>query len=152
MSGYIGNIPVPQATQTRQTFDCTAGQTTFNTAGYAVGYLDVFMNGIKLVDGEDFTATNGSDVVLTTGAALNDIVDIVLYTAAELTVAAGGGLFKGNRGTAGPAAQAGDIFRVNEQTLNENVTIDATENAAATGPLTIASGVTLTVKGNLTVV
>ena len=152
MSGYIGNIPVPQATQTRQTFDCTAGQTTFNTAGYAVGYLDVYMNGIKLVDGEDFTATNGSDVVLTTGAALNDIVDIVLYSAAELTVATGGGRFKGNRGTAGPVAQAGDIFRVNEQTLNENVTIDATENAAATGPLTIASGVTLTVNGNLTVV
>ena len=41
------------------------------------------MNGIKLIDGEDFTATNGSDIVLTTGAALNDIVDIVLYSAAE---------------------------------------------------------------------
>ena len=44
------------------------------------------------------------------------------------------------------------IFRVNDQTLNTNTTIDADENANATGPLTVASGVTLTVNGNLTVV
>lgn len=56
---------------------------------------------------------------------------------------AGGGMFKGDNGTVG--SRAGDIFRVNEQELNTNVTISATENASATGPLAIASGVTLTV-------
>jgi hypothetical protein len=56
---------------------------------------------------------------------------------------AGGGLFKGENGEVG--SSAGDIFRINEQTLNTSVTIDADENASATGPLTIASGVTLTV-------
>ena len=44
------------------------------------------------------------------------------------------------------------IFRVNDQTLNTNTTIDADENASVTGPLTVASSVTLTVNGNLTVV
>ena len=50
--------------------------------------------------------------------------------------------------------RAGDIFRVNEQELNTNTTIDADENASATGPLAIASGVTLTVTsgGNLSIV
>ena len=37
MSGYIGNAPVPQATQTRQTFTATSGQTSFATAGYVAG-------------------------------------------------------------------------------------------------------------------
>jgi len=152
MSGYIGNIPVPQATQTRQTFTATASQTTFNTAGYTAGFVDVYMNGVKLVDGTDFTATNGSTVVLTTGAAADDIVDVVIFTAVDLSTAVGGGRYKGERGTLGPAAAAGDIFRVHEQTLNNNVTIDTTENALAAGPLTIADGVTLTVNGNLAVV
>jgi len=64
----------------------------------------------------------------------------------------GGGMFKGENGTVG--TQAGDIFRINEQTLNTNVTIDADENASATGPLAVASGVTLTVTsgGNLSIV
>ena len=62
-----------------------------------------------------------------------------------------GGLFKGESGAIG-TSNAGDIFRVNEQILNTNVTIDSDENASATGPLEIASGVTLTVNGNLTVI
>jgi hypothetical protein len=150
MSAYIGNIPVPQATQTRQTFTATASQTTFNTAGYTAGFVDVYMNGVKLVDGTDFTATNGSTVVLTTGAAASDIIDIVMFTAVDLSTAVGGGRYKGERGTLGPAAAAGDIFRVHEQQLDTNVTIDATENALAAGPLTLNA--TLTVNGNLTVV
>ena len=154
MSGYIGPAPVPQATQTRQTFTATSGQTSFATAGYTAGFVDVYMNGVRLVDGTDFAATNGSDVVLTSGAATGDIIDVLMFTAVDLATAVGGGRYKGERGTLGPAAAAGDIFRVNEQTLNTNVTIDATENASATGPLTVASGVTLTVTsgGNLSIV
>ena len=154
MSGYIGNAPVPQATQTRQTFTATSGQTSFATAGYTAGFVDVYMNGVRLVDGTDFTATNGSDVVLTSGAATGDIIDVLMFTAVDLATAVGGGRYKGERGTLGPAAAAGDIFRVSEQTLNANVTIDATENAVATGPLAVASGVTITVTsgGNLSIV
>ena len=154
MAGYIGPAPVPQATQTRQTFTATSGQTSFATAGYTAGFVDVYMNGVRLVDGTDFTATNGSDVVLTSGAATGDIIDLLMFTAVDLATAVGGGRYKGERGTVGPAAAAGDIFRVSEQTLNTNVTIDATENASATGPLAVASGVTLTVTsgGNLSIV
>jgi hypothetical protein len=63
---------------------------------------------------------------------------------------AGGGLFKGENGEVG--SSAGDIFRINEQTLNTSTAIDSDENASCTGPLTVASGVTLTVNGNLAVI
>ena len=152
MAGYVGNIPVPQSTQARHSYTATASQTTFNTSGYTAGFVDVYLNGVKLVDGTDFTATNGSDVILTTGASVSDVVDIVIFTAVDLSTAVGGGRYKGERGTNGPAAAAGDIFRVHEQELNTDTTIDSTENALCAGPLTVASGVTLTVSGNLTVV
>jgi len=64
--------------------------------------------------------------------------------------AGGGGLYKGENGETG--SSAGDIFRVHEQTLNTNVTIDSDENGLCAGPLTIATGVTLTVNGNLSIV
>ena len=83
MAGYIGSIPVPQATQTREAFTATSNQTTFNTGGYTAGFIDVYMNGVKLA-AADFTATNGSDVVLASGAAANDIVEVVAYTAFEV--------------------------------------------------------------------
>ena len=150
MSGYIGTQPVPQATQTRDVFTATSGQTTFATSGYTPNFLDVYLNGVHL-DPSDYTASNGSDVVLAVGAAAGDSVIVVAFTTFEAG-AAGGGFYKGERGAVGPVSGKGDIFRVNEQTLNTDTTIDADENASAAGPLTVASGVTLTVTGNLVVV
>ena len=77
------------------------------------------------------------------------------FNGAVTGIQSGAGLFKGENGETGDTTNgAGDIFRINEQTLNTNVTIDADENASATGPLAIASGVTLTVTsgGNLSIV
>ena len=45
-----------------------------------------------------------------------------------------------------------NIFRKNENTLRVNHTISHNENAMAAGPLTVESGVTLTIEGNLTIV
>jgi hypothetical protein len=152
MSGYIGTQPVPQATQTRDTFTATAGQTSFATGGYTPQFIDVYLNGVHLQSGTDYTAGNGSDVILTSGATLNDVLEVVAYTTFEVANVSGGGMFKGDNGTVG--SRAGDIFRVNEQELNTSTTIDADENASATGPLAIATGVTLTVTagGNLSIV
>ena len=98
MSGYIGNIPTPQATQTRDTFTATAGQTSFATSGYTPNFLDVFLNGVHLVNGTDYTATNGSDVVLTSGAAAGDALQVVAYTTFQTGdfVPTSGGTFAGN--------------------------------------------------------
>ena len=79
MSGYIGTQPVPQATQTRDSFTATSGQTSFATGGYTPNFLDVYLNGVKLA-AADYTATNGSEVVLASGAATGDILEVVAYT------------------------------------------------------------------------
>jgi len=79
MAGYIGNIPVPQGTQTRQNFTATASQTSFPTIGYTTGFIDVYLNGVKLISGTDFTATNGSDVVLTSAASASDVLNVVIF-------------------------------------------------------------------------
>ena len=65
-------------TSERNVYTATSGQTTFAST-YDVGFVDVYLNGVKLVAGTDFTASTGTNIVLTTGAALNDVVDIVAY-------------------------------------------------------------------------
>lgn len=64
------------------------------------------------------------------------------------TVAGGSGsvYLKGGSATVGTLATEGqNLFRVNGNTLNYNTTFAAGENAHATGPITVASGITLTV-------
>ena len=80
MSGYIGSVPVPQATQNRQDFVATASQTVFNTLGYEPKYVDVYLNGAKLIDVTDFTATNGTDIVLTSAASAGDTLSYLSFT------------------------------------------------------------------------
>ena len=55
-------------------YTATAGQTSF-AATYDAGYVDVYLNGVKLA-ATDFTATDGSNVVLATGATAGDTVFI----------------------------------------------------------------------------
>lgn len=161
---YIGQS-LTEGTRRVYTYVATASQTTFN-AVYGVGAVDVYQNGVLLAP-SDYTATDGSTVALGSGAAANDEITITChntfsvadtYTKSEADsryiaqgTPTGGGLFKGDNGEVGSAP--GDIFRVNSQTLNVNTTIDADENASCAGPLTIGSGVTLTVTtgGNLVI-
>jgi len=63
---------------TKTTFTATASQTTF-TLNYNVGYVDVYLNGVKLTT-SDYTASTGTTVVLGVAAALNDIVETIAWT------------------------------------------------------------------------
>lgn len=73
---YMG-IPATGVTTTayRTVTDntATAAQTTFTIPSYTVGYLDVYRNGVRL-GAADFTATNGTTVVLASGAAAGDLI------------------------------------------------------------------------------
>ena len=69
-----------------QTYTATASQTTFAVA-YAVPYVNVYVNGVRLSPA-DYTATSGSNVVLTSGCVVNDIVNLVGFT----SVSVGSGL------------------------------------------------------------
>ena len=76
-------------TRTEFVFTATDGQTTFSTddtstaLAYAVGKIDVFLNGIRLAPA-DFTATNGTSVVLASGASASDVLFVVAFGTFQL--------------------------------------------------------------------
>ena len=59
-------------------FIATAGQTTFTTP-YDVGFVDVYLNGVKLTS-DLYTSTSGTSIILNDGAALNDIIEIISFS------------------------------------------------------------------------
>lgn len=72
-----GNLSIT-ADMIYQSFTATASQTTFTpTTAYTSGKIDVFANGIKMVNGSDVTVTSGTSVVFATGVAVNTRVDLV---------------------------------------------------------------------------
>ena len=71
-----------------QVFTATAGQTTFSFT-YNVNYLDVFVNGVKLPASE-FTASNGTSVILDDGCFVNDTVELITYNTTAASSASGG--------------------------------------------------------------
>jgi hypothetical protein len=77
-SNFINAGSAVNGTAQRQTYTATAGQTTF-AISYDAGFIDVYLNGVKLVLNTDFTASNGTSVVLASGASVGDSVDIVAY-------------------------------------------------------------------------
>ena len=73
-SGWVNAGSSVNGTENSVQYTATANQTSFN-AVYDAGYLQVYLNGIRLDTG-DYTATNGSTVVLDIGATVNDVVFI----------------------------------------------------------------------------
>jgi hypothetical protein len=153
----------------RFVYSASGGQTTFSgadsngrTLSYQDGaYVDVYLNGVMLVPTTDFTATTKTSITLTSGAAASDIVEILAYdisSIADTVSALNGGTFSGNitapKFLTTTTKIETAIFRINDQTLTADTTIAADENANCTGPLTVDSGVTLTVAsgGNLSIV
>ena len=61
----------------RTVFTATAGQTTFSM-NYVVGAIDVYRNGVKLAPA-DFTATNGTSIVLLNAATVGDTIEVISY-------------------------------------------------------------------------
>ena len=67
----------------------TAGQSTFNFT-YNPEFLDVFVNGVKLTPSE-YTASNGSQIILQTPAFAGEIVEFHTYNATSVGGGGGGG-------------------------------------------------------------
>ena len=81
-----GTLVTPNVTLYEYT--ATAGQATFSgtalngkSLSYTAGAIQVYVNGVLLKSSEDYTATNGTSVVLTSSASLNDDVSIAVYAA-----------------------------------------------------------------------
>ena len=77
---YIGNSPGVASQRVTTTLTATAAQTQFTTqSGYVLGYVDVYLNGAKLVNGADFEAITGTYITLFAGAAAGDIIELISY-------------------------------------------------------------------------
>tara|TARA_R100000935_G_C2815582_1_gene157146 strand:+ start:954 stop:1409 length:456 start_codon:yes stop_codon:yes gene_type:complete len=100
----------------------------------------VSVDGVIQEAGDSYTVTSGTTLTFSGAPSSNSGNNIfVVYlgkTATTITPALE------NKGT----FKAGSIFRTNIQTLSTSVTILASENAQVTGPLTVASGITVTVE------
>ena len=83
-NGYIGRAPSDSSvTVARQTFTPTGVTTTFTfTSGYTPGYFDIYLNGIRMIEGSDYTSTDGSTFSILDGGATNgDVIEGVAYKA-----------------------------------------------------------------------
>lgn len=75
-----GKNPAALKTAERSYFTATSGQTVFTVpGGYLPGDIDVFMNGVRLVEGDDYFAVNGSTITLSSGAGAGDSIAVVGY-------------------------------------------------------------------------
>ena len=75
---YLG-VPVTGVTTTAYRtvteFTATASQTTFTPPSYNVGFINVYLNGV-LLGSADYTATNGTTVVLAIGASAGNLLTV----------------------------------------------------------------------------
>ena len=85
-SGYIGRAPGDSSVVvSRQIFNLTGSTTNFTFAsGYTPGYLDLYLNGTRLIEGQDYTATDGATIVLMSAGINGDVVEGVAYKAFNL--------------------------------------------------------------------
>ena len=150
MSGYIGILPVPQATETRNSFTATSSQTSFTTDGYTPNFVSVYLNGV-LLSAADFTATNGTDVVLASGAAADDVVEVIAFSTFTVSaqtftgdVTASGGTFLPTGDTsAGDAAAIGHTSALGIIVTGQGSTNDITlVNDADATVLAVPTGTT----------
>ena len=81
----LGGSGDNSAFQNRYTYTATSGQTTF-AASYTAPFVDVYLNGTKLVAVSDYTASNGTTIILGVPATVDDTVEIIGYTAFSVAI------------------------------------------------------------------
>ena len=168
-NGYIGRAPGDSSVVVaRQVFSPTGVQTDFTFAsGYTVGYLDAYLNGVRLIEGQDYSATDTSTVGLTSFAQSGDILELVAYKAfnvGNVTNAAGNFTVGGNltvNGTVNftgagssvsyattafnlegsPDINVGDITATGNVSIGGTLTYEDVTNIDSVGIITARSGI-----------
>ena len=85
-AGYLGRVPGDNSVViAKQVHQPTGVQTDFTFAsGYTPGYMDVYINGVRLIHPDDYSASDGSTVGLTTAATNGDVLELVAYKAFDV--------------------------------------------------------------------
>ena len=129
MAGYIGSkvAVVSSGAERKKVFTATSGQTSFTGLSYTVNNVHVFHNGVRLVDGTDYTATNGNSITLTVGAATDDQVVVVSYNTfqtSDTVSASTGGTFAGDVNFTGAFTSQG----IDDNATSTAMTLDGSGN------------------------
>jgi len=91
--GWVSTGSSVNGTSNRFTYTVSSSTTTItgadddgNTLAYDAGYIDVYLNGVRMVNGTDVTVTSGTSVVFASaiGTSGTDVVDIVAFGTFQL--------------------------------------------------------------------
>ena len=149
-SGTV-SVNLPGTNRRIQRQVATASQTTFNiTDGYRTGFIDVYLNGSKL-DSTEYTASNGTQVVLTTGCSVNDIIETVVYVSLDAT---GGSVQSDTNPQLGGNLTLGSYDITGTGDINITGSVTATSfsgNGASLTNVTAATATSATTATNVTV-
>lgn len=121
--GGGGSSPAANTVYSRSSQTATANQTTF-TVAYTPNYLQVYFNG-ALLNPVDYTATNGTTVVLTDAAAANDIIEFITYSLISVSNV--------------------QPITINSTNITSNIAITAGYSGVSVGPVNIANGVSISI-------
>jgi hypothetical protein len=126
-------------------YTATSGQTTFsgaddnaNSLSYTQDNLIVTLNGVVLENGTDYTATTGTSVVLASGAATSDELNVIAFktfTTADMVAASTGGTFYGD-------------VEVQGTLTSDGLTVDGNVGIGTSSPSNYHTGTNLTLFGS----
>ena len=144
MAGYIGTkaAVVTPGAERKKVFSIATTTTSLTGLAYTPGFVHVFHNGVRLVDGTDYTATNGTSLTLTTAAQNGDEVVVISYATFQTsdTVSASAG------GTFSNAVTVNGDLTVDTNTLF----VDAANNRVGVGTTSNRNSTKLDVLGDVT--
>lgn len=118
-----GGSPTANSVYSRSSQIATANQTSFAVA-YSPNFIQVYLNG-ALLNATDYTATNGTTVVLTDVATANDLVEFITYSLVSTANV--------------------QTVTLNSTNVTSNIAITAGYSGMSVGPLSIANGVTISI-------
>jgi len=102
---FILGQQLGQGQAERFIYTATGGETSVTSddlgraVAYTVGQVDVYLNGAKLINGSDFTATTGTSITGLAALTASDVVEVFalsIFQASDTVSAASGGTFNGN--------------------------------------------------------
>jgi len=151
---YIGNLPFGKTLRTVTSTTANGSATVFYPdGGYDVNFVDVYVSGVRLTSGLDYTASDGISINLLFTPTVDSTVDIVAYGLLELVSPVfPGSISVGSNVVLNTSSISVGNSTVNTQIVAGNVTLNgSTLKVGNSSVNTVITGNSVTIGGTLTV-